>query len=538
MLAAAGCSLIACGASESAVETGNREGILYIGNGSEVQSIDPHIASSTIDYNVLRALFEPLLIRDPYTLEYVPAAASGWEISADRKRIIFELRKDARWSNGDPVTAEDWVWSWRRAVHPDVGNQLAEVFFSIRNAEAIQRGEADVETLGVTALDTHTLQVDLYYPDPFILTKLSYYYAAPVHRPTIERFGRMTDRYSGWTRPDNFVGNGPFDLDEWKMQRYMSVSRNPRYWDAGRIALNGIVFRPIESANVEERMFRSGQLHVTQDVPNNKAPAYRALPHSPLAGGPSMGTYYYLLNREVSPLQDIRVRRALALAIDRETLVSTVLQDTMIASHSYVPKFMPGYETRSTLAFDPQEAQRLLAAAGYPQGRGFPELALDYNTSENHRTVAVAVQQMWKKHLNIDVELANQEWKVYLDKLTGHDFQIARMAWIGDTDPGSLLDRMITGGQSNLARYSNPEFDALIREAIPAEPDRERLYDLYEEAEAVLLDDVPLIPIYNYKSKYLIQPSVEGYPDNPAGVVEFKYVSLNPEAGVWQPPET
>lgn len=528
-----------CGMGEPAVERGNREGILYVGNGSEVQSLDPHIASSTIDYAVLRALFEPLVIRNPYTLEYEPAAAESWTISEDRQRLTFELRRDARWSNGDPVTAEDWVWSWQRAVHPEMGNQLAEVLFSIRNAENIQRGIVkDVTELGVKALGSHRLQIDLYYPDPFILTKLSYYYAAPVHRPTIERFGKMTDRYSGWTKPANFVGNGAFVLDEWKMQRYISVTRNPLYWDAQSIALNGVIYRPVESANVEERMFRSGQLHVTNDLPNNKASSYRGQQETPLVEAPYMGTYYYLLNDEMPPLDDVRVRRALALAIDRDTLVSTVLQDTMIASHSYVPLSMPGYESRSTLAFNPEEARRLLAEAGYENGENFPPLALDYNTSENHRTVAVAVQQMWKKHLNIDVELANQEWKVYLDKLTGFDYQIARMAWIGDTDPGSLLDRLVTGGQSNLARFSNPAYDQLIREAIPAEPDRERLYDLYEEAEAILLEGVPLIPIYSYKKKFLVQPSVEGMPDNPANVVELKYVSLNPEAGVWQPPES
>lgn len=532
-------ALVACGMGESAVESGNREGILYTGNGSEPASIDPYVVSSSVGYAVLSALFEPLVRRSPETLEYEPAAAQSWEFSEDRKRIVFELRRDARWSNGDPVTAEDFVWSWRRAVHPAMGHQLADVLFSIRNAEDIQRGIIkDVSKLGVKALGPHRLQVDLHYPDPFILTNLSYYYTAPVHRATIERHGKMTDRYSPWTRPGNFVGNGAFVLDEWKMQRHLSVSKNPLYWDADQVALNGIVFRPIESANVEERMFRSGQLHVTRNIPNNKVPAYRTMADTPMAGGPYMGTYYYLLNRRVKPLQDLRVRRALALAIDRNTLISTVLHDTMYAADSYIPNHMPGFQSRSDLAFNPVEARRLLAEAGYPDGEGFPFLSLDYNTSENHRTVAVAVQQMWKTHLNINVELSNQEWKVYLDKLDERDYQIARMAWIGDTNPGAFLDRLVTGGQTNMSDYSNADFDRIIKQAVPAEPDRERLYRLYEDAEAMLLAEVPLIPIYSYKSKYLIQPSVEGLPDNPAGVVEYKYVRLNPDIEPWTPRES
>lgn len=518
------------------MERGNREGILYVGNGSEPQTIDPYVSQSVVESKILGAIFEPLVQRDPYTLKYRPALAKSWTFSEDRKTVTFELQPDARWSNGDPLTADDVVWSWRRAVHPKMGHTLAEVMFSIRNAENIQRGIVDdVTELGVKALGPHTLQVTLHYADPFILTKLSYSYTAPVHRATIEAHGDMTARYSRWTRPGNFVGNGPFVLDDWKMQRYLSVKRNPHYWDADNVKLNSIVYRPIESANIEEKMFRSGQLHWTMDVPNNKIPAYRAHANSPLAEGPYMGTYYFLLNRTRPPLDDLRVRRALALAIDRETLVHTVLEDTRIASAGYVPNTMPGYQSRSTLAFNPDQARQLLADAGYPGGDGFPALALDFNTSENHRTVAVAVQQMWKEHLNIDVELSNQEWKVYLDKLNDRNYQIARMAWIGDTDPGAFLDRMVSGGQTNLADYADPAFDRIIKEGIPAEPDLDRVYRLYENAEAMLLEDVPLIPVYTYTTKYLIQPSVEGRPSNPADTVLYKQVSLNPDKGVWRP---
>jgi oligopeptide transport system substrate-binding protein len=529
-------SLPGCSVGENNVERGNRDGILYFGNGTEPQTIDPHVLSGTPEGNIASALFEPLVSRNPYSMEIEPGVAERWEFSDSNSVITFFLNPEARWSNGDPVTAEDFVWSWRRALNPAIGNQVADVvFYHIRNAEAYHQGSIDdPAAIGVRALDEQTLRVELEYPNPFALLKFSYVYLAPLHRATIEAHGKVTDRFSPWIRPANFVGNGPFTLDEWKMQRYLSVKRNPYYWDRDNVALNGIVFRPIESSTTEEKMFRSGQLHAAIAPPNSKIPGYRTQPDSPLLEGPFMGIYYYMLNMDRPPLDNWRVRRALARAVDREKLARSVLEDTVTAWPSYVPYGMPGYEHTHILRFDPQAARTLLAAAGYPGGRGFPALTLKYNTAENHRSVAVAVQQMWKKHLGIDVQLQNEEWRVYLDTLDEHDYHIARMGWVADIYPGSFLDPMISTGGTNRTGFASSSFDEIILDDVRATGDRKELMELYQRAERIFLEETPLIPIYSYKTKRLAQPSLRGLPANAADFYNFKYVVLDPDATAWQ----
>ncbi|TCO77621.1 peptide ABC transporter substrate-binding protein [Chromatocurvus halotolerans] len=528
--------LLACSAGENNVERGNREGILYFGNGTEPQTIDPHVLTGSPEGNLASALFEPLIARNPYTLEIEPGVAERWEFNADRSVITFYLNPEARWSNGDPVTAQDFVWSWQRALNPKIGNQVADVvFYHIRNAEAYHLGRIDdPDAIGVQALDAHTLRVALEYSNPFALLKFTYVYLAPVHRATIEAHGAPTDRFSPWTRPVNFVGNGPFTLDEWKMQRFVKVKRNPYYWDRDNVALNGIVFRPIESSTTEEKMFRSGQLHTALNPPNSKIPDYRAQSETPLVEGPFMGIYYYMMNMEHPPLDNGRVRRAMALSIDRETLARSVLQDTVTAWSSYVPFGMPDYEHTHILDFDPEAARRLLAEAGYPGGAGFPALTLKYNTAENHRSVAIAVQQMWKQHLNIDVQIANEEWRVYLDSLDQHNYDIARMGWVADIYPGSFLDTMISTGGTNRTGFANAEYDRIILEDLRATPDKDAQMQLYQRAERIFLEETPLIPIYAYKTKRLVQPSLQGMPANAGDMLNYKYVVLDADAPAWK----
>jgi oligopeptide transport system substrate-binding protein len=319
------------------------------------------------------------------------------------------------------------------------------------------------------------------------------------------------------------------------MQRYLRVKRNEHYWDADRVALEGIVFRPIESDSTEEKMFRSGQLHATGSVPNTKIPTYRSYAESPLIEAPYMSTYYYMLNTRRPPLDNVKVRRALALAIDRKKLADSVLEGTVLPSSNYIPLGMPGYDYPQVLSFDPGAARQLLAEAGYPGGQGFPEVELIYNTSENHRTVAVAVQQMWKEHLNVEVQIANQEWKVYLDTLDRRDYTIARMGWIGDVYPGSFLDRLVSDSGTNRIGFSNPDFDDIILNQVRASHDKTGLMRLYREAERLLLEETPLIPIYSYKVKRLVQPGLRGLPANQTDSFNYKYVELAEQAAAWQP---
>ncbi|HAN68629.1 MAG TPA: peptide ABC transporter substrate-binding protein, partial [Halieaceae bacterium] len=260
-----------CSAGESNVAQGNREGILHFGNGSEPQGLDPHVVTGVPESKIIDALFEGLTRKNPWTLEPEPGAAASWEFSEDRRVITFHMQPEGRWSNGDPVTAHDFVWSWRRALDPAMGNLYAYMLYPVENAEAYATGKIDDPALvGVRALDDMTLEVTLNAPTPYFLQLMDHYSSYAVHRETVERFGRATDRFTRWTRVGNIVTNGPFQLQKWELNRRIVVDRNPHYWDNGAVHLNGIVFYPTENIVSEERMFRVHQLHYTADVPLNK----------------------------------------------------------------------------------------------------------------------------------------------------------------------------------------------------------------------------------------------------------------------------
>ena len=517
-----------CSGGETNVEAGNRDGVLHLGNATEPQTLDPHVMSGSPEARIAGALFEGLLTRNPYTLELEPGVAQRWTLSDDRRIITLYLNPRARWSNGDPVTATDFEWSFQRALNPALGNQMAYTFFPIVNAQEYFSGElSDPQAMGIRALDEHTLQLTLRHPTPFFLQLLSSYTTYPVHRPTLEAHGKVTDRYTPWTRVENIVSNGPFTLHEWKLQKRLVVVRNEHYWNAGQVELNAAVFHPVDNQITEEKMFRAGQLHYTNDVPVNKIAAYRTLDESPYRQAPLLGTYYYLFNTRVPPVDDVRVRQALARAIDRETVVSSILQGSEVTSFSLTPPGIPHYRPPAMRGYDPEAARRLLAEAGYPGGRGWPGLELTYNTQENHRRVAVAIQRMWKEVLNIDVTLANQEWKVLLDTLNEMDFQVARMGWIGGyLDPNTFLVRFITDGGTNRTGFSNARYDEIMTQLAPTAGSPEARLKLLYEAESILMEQAPIIPIYTYNSKHLVHPSVEGLPSNALDTINLRYVRL------------
>jgi oligopeptide transport system substrate-binding protein len=523
--------LAACSMGESNVESGNREGILHFGNGAEPQSLDPHVMSGSPEVNIANSLFEGLVTRNPYTMEIEPGVAQRWEFSEDRRVLTFHLNPAARWSNGDPVTARDFEWSLRRALHPALGNQLADALFPIENAQAYHLGEiTDAGQVGVRALDEQTLEITLTNPAPYFMDLLASYVTYPVHRATLEDHGDPMARFTPWTRPGNMVSNGPFVLTEWRMNRRVTVEKNPTYWNADKVRLNGVVFHPVENEITQEHMFRVGQLHYTDAVPLNKIPGYQAMPDTPYEQAPMLAVYYFVFNTGRAPVDEVRVRRALALAIDREKLVSTVLQGTESASSVFVPPHIPGYRPPAGLDYDPDEARRLLARAGYPGGMGWPGLEFKYNTSDNNRKIAVAVQQMWKDELNIEITLANLEWKVFLDTLNGKNFQAARAGWVGGyLDPNTFLGRFITGGGTNRTGFSSTRFDEIMLRLAPEAQSAEERLQLMREAETILLDQVPIVPIYTYTSKHLVHASVRGAPANVLDTINYRYVWLDPD---------
>ena len=523
-------TLSGCGDYQSNVESGNREGTLHWGNGTEPQSLDPHIATGVPEHHIISSLMEGLVHKDGETLEPRPGVAKSWDISADGRVYTFYLRQDARWSNGDLHNAHDYVWSWWRALQPALGNLYAYMYFPIANAKAYYDGEiSDFSQVGVKALDDYVLQVTLTEPIPYFLQLLDHYSTYPVHRATVEKFGKADQRGTRWTFEGNIVGNGAFQLKEWKINRRITVERNPHYWNAENVRLNQVVFYPTENVTTEERMFRAGQLHYS-GIPSDKIQAYSQSNDPSLRIQPYLGVYFYRLNVDKPQLNDKRVRRALGMTINRDQLVSQITKGGQIPAYAITPPGTMGYYPESDLAFDPEAARKLLAEAGYPNGEGFPTTEILYNTSEGHRKIAVALQQMWKKHLNIDVVLLNQEWKVYLDTVSNHHYEIARAGWIGDyVDPNNFLDMFLCNGGNNRTHWCNPEYDQIILQQVPKAKTHQQRLDLFKQAENILLDEMPVIPIYIYTSNNLVHPTVKNFGRNILNQANYREMYLESE---------
>jgi oligopeptide transport system substrate-binding protein len=400
--------------------------------------------------------------------------------------------------------------------------------FTLKNAEAYVTGKiTDFSQVGIRVIDPLTLELELSAPTPYFLQLLDHHSYFPVPKHVIEKFGSATDRFTPWTQPENMVSNGSFKLVGWKMNKYVRVEKNPQYWDAAHVRLNAVVFYPTENISTEERMFRSGQLHYTNDTPIDKIPLYRDTRPDEIRLDLYLGTYFYALNVTRPALNDVRVRRALAMSIDRKTLVETVLKGINPPAYAVTPPGTLGYQPPKLFDFDPEAARKLLAEAGYPDGKGMPPLEILYNTHEQHRKIAVAVQQMWKKYLNIDVTMVNQEWKVYLDTRDNMDYTIVRYSWIGDyVDPNTFLDMWLKGGGNNKTGWSNAQFDDLIQRKIPAMKTQAERFAGFHQAETILMQEMPVIPVYTYATKHLISPSVKGMPFNIMDYFSFKHMYL------------
>jgi len=522
--------LCACDSSQTNVERGNAAGELYIGIGTEPSGLDPHLITGLTELYVTLAFFEGLVTYDTATMEIVPAVAERWELSDDGRTYTFHFDPEARWSNGDPVTARDFLFSFERILSPELGAPYAYMLYPMRGAEAFHKGElTDFSKVGCHAPDARTLIIELNNPTPYFLSLLTHYTWWPVHPPTVLAHGGMTDRISKWTKPGNLVGNGPFTLERWQVNHEIFAAKNPRYRAPETVELEGIHFLPIQ-ADAEERAFRAGYLHMTSTVLPHRIDWYRTNMPDRLRFDTALGVYYYMLNTDRAPLDDPRVRRALAYSIDREAITEHVLKAGQKPAYHFTPPNTGGdYTADARMVYDPDLARKLLAEAGYPDGRGFPTFEILYNTSESHRSIAVTIQQMWKKELGIDVTLHNQEWKVYLSTRQSGDFDILRAAWFGDyDDPNTFLSLGETSNGNNHTNWSHPEFDALIAAARVEQNQAERMA-LFQKAERILLGEAPVIPIYFYVTSLLIHPSVEGWHPNILDYHPYQDVSLNVE---------
>ncbi len=498
------------------------EQIFRIANMAEPEYLDPAMITGVVESNIVRNLFEGLCEYDPRDLSPIPGVAERWTISEDGLTYTFHLRKDARWTNGDPVTAHDFVYSWERVLNPATASRYAYQLYYVKNGEAYNKGKIkDPKALGLAAPDDYTFVVTLENPTPFFLHLVLVETLRPVHRATVEKYGRE------WTRPEHIVSNGPFRLVTWIPQRKIVLKRNERYWDAASVKLEEAHFFPIDDQETALKKYMAGEVDWTRETPNAKTDLLRKNPD--FHADPYLGTYFYRLNVTRPPLDDVRVRRALGMSIDKEKITRFVTKAGEQPTDSYTPPGIKGYVPPKGPGFDVKEAQRLLAEAGYPGGAGFPVLELQYNTSENHKRIAQVVQQMWKKNLGIRIALVNLEWQVYLKNQKRLDYDISRSGWIGDyPDPNTFLDLFVTGRGNNNTGWSNPRYDELIALA-GREMDPEKRLGYFAEAEKILLEEMPIIPVYIYTRNYMIRPYVKGFYNNLLDIHPLKFVSIEKE---------
>ena len=519
--------LAGCGGGLPNADEGVAQQILLRGNGSEPKALDPHLVTGVPENKIISSLIEGLITYHPTDDNLPePGVAERWEHDGTYTTWTFFLHPDANWSNGDPVTAQDFVYSWNRILNPELGAEYVKMLMVVDGAEDYHYGRAPWEEVGVEAVDEKTLRVTLVGPTPYFLNMLKHYSWFPVHPPTVEAFGGMTDRDGAWATEGNYVGNGPFVLAEWNPNQYIRVTKSDTYWDRETVTLNEIIFFPIEDQNTEQRMFDNGLLHLTNVVPSNNIPALQDANSPFLRIEPYLGTYFYRFNVTRPPLDNPLVRRALTLAIDREAIVEKVTQGGQIPAVGFTPPGFAQFEPEATVHFDPAEAQLLLAQAGYPNGDGFPEKFILFNTLEDHRKIAEAIAAMWNEHLGINVQLENKEWKVYLDAQSELDYEIARAGWIGDyMDPITFLEMWTTGNGNNDTGWASERYDRLIAGAFRSETEEEH-FDLLLQAEAELMAALPVAPIYWYTRVYLKDPRVQGWDPKLLDNRPYKYLSL------------
>jgi oligopeptide transport system substrate-binding protein len=523
-LAAAGCAK-----RETEVARGVRDRVLLIGNRDEPADLDPTINDASTTERILQSLFEGLVNigRDGTTV--IPGVAERWEVSPDGLTYTFHLRDSARWSNGAPVTSRDFADTFMRAIDPQVGSEGAGYVFPIRGARAFVEGRsADPASVGISVPDARTLVLVLEHPAPSLLTLLAGTPFFPVYMPSLDANGGRHQRGGPWERPGVLVSNGPFTLSEWRPNAYVSVKRNPHYWDAGRIRLSEVRFIPTDDEDGEERSFRAGQLHVTAHLPVSKVAVYAAAHPDELHVNPTLRSVYVTFNVGRAPFTDRRVRAAFSLAIDRRQLVDAALGRLGTPAYSWVRPGIGGYSPRSGFRCDRAEARRQLAEAGYPGGAGLPPVEFTLNGNGGVTLqVAQVLQQMWAKELGVQVSVAPMEFKAYLSASRERQFQVLLDGWGPIPDAGDVLEMGATGDPNNDSTFSDRAYDEayLASQVSPNAAGRRTAFDAME---AINAREVAYAPLYYGNVAFLVHPSVRGWHDNVVGRIPWTDVYLEP----------
>ena len=498
---------------------------IVIGNGAEPATLDPGRVQGRPESNLTVELFEGLVSQDANG-KVIGGVAEKWESKEGGKIWLFTLRKNAKWSDGSPVTAGDFEYGFKRMVEPKFASDYSWYLgkaSNVLNGTTIVEGKKPPSELGIKALNDTTLQFTLEKPVAYLVSTLIHGSLMPIPRKVVEKFGDK------WTDPANIVGNGPFKLSERVVNERIVMVRNPYYWNNAKTVIEQLTVLPINNQSAEYQRYRANAIDVTADggVPSEQVAQIRKEVPNELTLWPQLGTYYYTFNVKVKPFDDVRVRRALSLAINRDVITQQILSTGETSAYSMTPGIADGYKAirhdweAQTQAQRDLEAKKLLADAGYGPGKPF-KFPLLYNTNEQHKKIALAVASMWKRIGPVEVELVNQEWKTFLDTRNRGDFAVTRGAWIADYNEAStMIDLFHSKHGSNDGKYNNPAYDEVIDKAKITLDPAERM-KLYQDAERILAQDFPAAFMYHYSNRRMIKPWVKGYGKNPQGRIQAR----------------
>lgn len=597
--------------TKTQVEEATEAGILLFGNSNEPKGLDPHQVSGVLESNIIRAIYEGLCVEHQKEDGVAtPGVAKTWTPNDDFTEWVFELREDAKWSDGEPVTAEDFLFAFRRILTPELASDYSFMLYYIRDAEPLHKGQRsyllcrndsnipvaweslskvnfggvegdpspfkkagldfldagelqqllddpskfewpdavptearsyliqknlefvksgnslwDLADFGASAPDSHTLKVELRGPLPFLPELTKHYTWFPVPKHIVLKHGSLDDPFNPWASEKNIVSNGAFKMKTWRFNDHIEVERNPHYWDAETVGLNGIRYLPVKNSYTEARMFFNDQMHITYTLPPELMGFAAENFKDDLRNELYLGTRFMRVNVKRDGLTDARVRQALSLALDTQSLIDNVLQGGQKPAYSIVPP-TGSYNTPKVIEYDPEKAKQLMAEAGYPGGKGFPELNLLTTDRDIAKRMAEAYQAMWKETLGIKVGIRQMEWTSYLTTMFEKEYDIAASGWIGDyLDPTTFLDMWVKDGGNNNTNWSSAEYEALLRKAENTADPNAR-YRILEQAEAIMMDDRPVIPVYWYTRNYLVKPDVSGWHPLLLDNHPFKFIRL------------
>ena len=518
----------ACAISASALTMASAEVVYNRGSAGDPETLDPQKTSTVVESDILLDMYEGLVTYDAKA-NVVPGVAESWSATEDGKSYTFKLRADAKWSNGDAVKASDFVYSFRRLMNPATGAKYANILYTLKNGEKVNKGEAKVEELGVKALDDRTLEITLESAAPYFVAQLAHQTGLPVHPGSVEKFGK------DFVRPENNVVNGAFTLKEFIPNDRITLIKNEKYREAASVKIDREVFISLEDRSAALRRFQAGELMSYGDVPTDQIKFIRETLKDQFKVAPYLGTYYFVFNMRKKPFDDVRVRTALSMVIDREFLAEQVWGGTMIPAYSFVPPGIGNYGKPSEMAFKgmspidaEDKAKALLKDAGFGPGKPLT-VEIRYNTSENHKNTSIALANMWKP-LGVDVKFINTDLKTHYALLREKgDFDVARAGWIADySDPQNFL--FLAQGDNkglNYATYANPEYDALMKKA-ETEGDLKKRAAILADAEKMFVRDQPFLPLLFYGSKNLVSSKLAGWESNVLDRHLGRFISIKP----------